>query len=67
MTYHKGRGIMFGDVHDVEVSEEGIDSQFFDALFAWNVERNRFFQLKFTTTKVSGPQITTGSGHEIQG
>ena len=45
MAYHKGRGIMFGGVHDVEQSEEGIDSEFFDQLLAWNIDRNRFFQL----------------------
>ncbi len=45
MAYHKGRGILSGGVHDVEESEEGIDSEFFNALFAWNVERNRYFQL----------------------
>ncbi|MCJ1395440.1 hypothetical protein MMC18_008326 [Xylographa bjoerkii] len=45
MAYHKGRGILFGGVHDVEESEEGIDSEFFDQLFAWNIERNRYFQL----------------------
>ena len=45
MTHHKGRGILFGGVHDVEESEEGIDSEFFDALFAWNIDRNRFFPL----------------------
>lgn len=45
MAYHKGLGILFGGVHDVEESEEGIESEFFDALYAWNIERNRFFQL----------------------
>ena len=45
MVYHKSRGISFGGVHDVEESEEGIDSEFFDTLFAWNVDRNRFFPL----------------------
>lgn len=45
MTYHKCRGILFGGVHDVEESEEGIDSEFFNGLFAWNIERNRFFPL----------------------
>ncbi|TAQ89778.1 hypothetical protein B7494_g1886 [Chlorociboria aeruginascens] len=45
MTHHKGRGILFGGVHDVEESEEGIDSEFFNALFAWNIERNRYFPL----------------------
>ncbi|KAI4189673.1 MAG: hypothetical protein LQ348_003768 [Seirophora lacunosa] len=44
-VYHKGRGISFGGVHDVEESEEGMDSEFFDTLLAWNIERNRFFQL----------------------
>lgn len=45
MVYHKGLGILFGGVHDVEESEEAIESEFFDALYAWNIERNRFFQL----------------------
>lgn len=45
MTWHKGRGILFGGVHDVEESEEGIDSEFFNQLFAWNIERNRFMPL----------------------
>ncbi|KAL8968702.1 MAG: hypothetical protein Q9183_002337 [Haloplaca sp. 2 TL-2023] len=44
-AYHKGRGIAFGGVHDVEASEEGMESEFFDTLFAWNIERNRCFQL----------------------
>lgn len=45
MAFHKGRGIMFGGVHDVEESEERIESEFFNGLFAWNIERNRFFPL----------------------
>ncbi|KAL2756812.1 hypothetical protein ACRALDRAFT_1049051 [Sodiomyces alcalophilus JCM 7366] len=45
MTYHKGRGILFGGVHDVEQSEDGMDSEFFRELFAWNIERNRFFPM----------------------
>lgn len=53
MAYHKGRGILFGGVHDVEESEEGIDSEFFDTLFAWNIERNRFFQLNLRRSKIT--------------
>ncbi|KAI0136061.1 galactose oxidase [Hypoxylon sp. NC0597] len=45
MAYHKGRGILFGGVHDVEQTEEGMDSEFFNQLYAWNIERNRFFPL----------------------
>ena len=50
-AYHKGRGIMFGGVHDVEESEEGIESEFFDQLFALNLERNRFFPLTLRRAK----------------
>ncbi|OAA64811.1 Kelch-type beta propeller [Cordyceps fumosorosea ARSEF 2679] len=32
MTYHKGRGILFGGVHDVEASEDGMESEFFNQL-----------------------------------
>lgn len=45
MAYHKGRGIAFGGVHDVEEDEEGIDSEFFNTLNAWNIDRNRYFGL----------------------
>ena len=51
MVYHKSRGICFGGVHDVEESEEGIDSEFFDTLFAWNIDRNRFFPLSLRRPK----------------
>ncbi|KAK3185344.1 Kelch repeat-containing protein 3 [Lecanicillium sp. MT-2017a] len=45
MTWHKGRGILFGGVHDVEQSEEGMESEFYNQMFAWNIERNRFMPL----------------------
>ena len=44
---------MFGGVHDVEESEEGIDSEFFDQLFAFNIERNRFFPLILRRRRVA--------------
>ncbi|KAG8532701.1 uncharacterized protein KY384_002578 [Bacidia gigantensis] len=50
-AFHKGRGIMFGGVFDIEDSEEGIESQFFDQLYTWNVERNRFFQLSLRRSR----------------
>lgn len=54
MAYHKGRGILFGGVHDVELTEEGIDSEFFDTLFAWNTDRNRFFPLSLRRPRAPG-------------
>lgn len=52
-AYHKGRGIMFGGVLDIEESEEGIDSEFFDQLFAFNIERNRFYPLILRRAKAA--------------
>lgn len=54
MAFHKGRGILFGGVHDVEESEEGIDSEFFNQLFAWNTDRNRFFPLALRKPRAAG-------------
>jgi hypothetical protein len=54
MAHHKGRGILFGGVKDVEESEEGIESEFFDGLFAYNVDRNRFFPLTLRRPKAAG-------------
>ena len=51
MAHHKGRGIMFGGVHDVEESEEGIESEFFNDLYVWNIDRNRFFTLTLRRPK----------------
>jgi hypothetical protein len=50
---------MFGGVHDVEMSEEGIDSEFFDTMFAWNLDRNRFFPLTLRRPKAAGKKQQT--------
>ena len=73
-AYHKGRGIMFGGVHDIEESEEGIDSEFFDQLFAFNIERNRFFPLILRRPKTAprkqiedrGPRRGRGKADEAE-
>lgn len=54
MAFHKGRGVAFGGVHDVEESEEGIESEFFNELFIWNIDRNRFFPLILRRPKSGG-------------
>lgn len=54
MAYHKGRGIMFGGVHDIELTEEGMDSDFFNALYVWSTDRNRFFQMNLRRPKAPG-------------
>lgn len=67
MAYHKGRGILFGGVHDVEESEEGIDSEFFDALFAWNIERNRYFQLTLRRARAAPRKPEEDRGYARRG
>jgi N-acetylneuraminic acid mutarotase len=53
MAFHKGRGVLFGGVHDVEESEEGIDSEFFNQMFVWNIERNRYMPLTLRRPKTN--------------
>lgn len=45
MAYHKGRGILFGGVYDFEETEESLESIFYNDLFSYNVESNRWFSL----------------------
>jgi hypothetical protein len=58
---------MFGGVHDVEESEEGIDSEFFNGLFAFNVDRNRFFPLTLRRPKTSAKKIMPDRGRRERG
>lgn len=58
MAHHKGRGICFGGVHDVEDSEEGIESDFFNELLIWNIDRNRFFPLALRKPKAGAKKQT---------
>jgi len=67
MAYHKGRGIQFGGVHDVEESEEGIESEFFNTLFVWNVERNRFFSLALRRPRQGAKKVVQQAGERNRG
>lgn len=67
MAYHKGRGIAFGGVHDVEQSEEGIDSEFFNQLFAYNIDRNRFFQLSLRRPRTSAKKVAAAAERSRRG
>ena len=47
----------------MEESEEGMDSEFFNQLFTWNIERNRFFPMglrKPRTQKKAGTEQRVG-------
>lgn len=51
MAFHKGRGIMFGGVHDAAETDESLESVFFNELYAWSTDRNRFFPLALRKPK----------------
>ena len=67
MAFHKGRGILFGGVHDVQESEEGIESEFFNGLFTWNVERNRFFPLALRKARAKPKGGAAGAEQRVGG
>lgn len=60
MAHHKGRGVFFGGVHDVEASEEGIESEFFQDLCVWNIDRNRMFPATLRRPKVGNKARNIG-------
>jgi N-acetylneuraminic acid mutarotase len=67
MCPHKGRGIMFGGVHDVEESEEGMESEFCNDLFAWNVDRNRYFPLALRRPRAQPKKRAAERGRRDRG
>lgn len=43
MVHHKGRGILFGGVFDFEETEESLESMFYNDLFTFQIETNRWY------------------------
>lgn len=67
MAFHRGRGIQFGGVHDVENSEEGIESEFYNTLYVWNIERNRFFPLALRRPRTGVKRATAAAERARRG
>lgn len=45
MVHHRGRGILFGGVYDTDETEESLSSTFFNSLYAYQIEQNKWFAL----------------------
>ena len=45
MVYHKGRGVLFGGVYDFEETEESLRSVFYNDLFTYQIESNRWYSM----------------------
>lgn len=53
MAHHKGRGILFGGVYDFEETEESLNSIFYNDLFNYNIETNRWYALNLRKSNQS--------------
>lgn len=45
MVPHKGRGVLFGGVYDFEETEESLDSNFYNDVFTYQINTNRWYSL----------------------
>lgn len=59
MTNHKGRGILFGGVYDEEETEDGLKSTFYNDLYAFQTEMNKWFSLKLRPPRKNAGQSQT--------
>lgn len=57
MTSHRGRGILFGGVYDTEETEESLESTFYNDLYAYQVEMNKWFALKLRAPRKKNQQL----------
>ncbi|KAL3231132.1 Kelch repeat-containing protein 3 [Nakaseomyces bracarensis] len=62
MAYHKNRGILFGGVYDYEETEESLESEFFNDLFSYQVESNRWYSLSIKSRKHNANNAVKKSG-----
>ena len=54
MTVYRNRAILFGGVHDEDGPRNDITSTFYKELYAFDMERRRWFQLKLRDSKAKG-------------
>lgn len=67
MVHHRGRGILFGGVYDTNETEESLESAFYNNLYAYQLEQNRWFSLQLRAPrkkKTSGNNNTNNKDNE---
>ncbi|KAJ2955639.1 hypothetical protein NQZ79_g8381 [Umbelopsis isabellina] len=53
MAVHKNKGILFGGVFDEDVSEEKLESTFYNELFTYQIDNGKWFPLNLRKSKAS--------------
>ncbi|VVT56754.1 uncharacterized protein SAPINGB_P005249 [Magnusiomyces paraingens] len=56
MTHHRGRGILFGGVFDHEDDDDRLSSTFYNDLYAYQTEMNKWFTLKLRSPRKRAAQ-----------
>ncbi|CCE65598.1 hypothetical protein TPHA_0M00200 [Tetrapisispora phaffii CBS 4417] len=64
MVHHKGRGILFGGVYDFEETEESLDSIFYNDLFSYQIESNRWYALQLRSQRKKVVRLNNKSSKE---
>lgn len=64
LVYHKNRGIMFGGVFDYEESEEQIDSDFYNNLYSYQIDSNRWHNMQLKPRRKKQIQVKEKSRDE---
>lgn len=47
-----GKGVMFGGVYDVEETEESLKSQFYNNVYSYHADTNRWYELRMRAARV---------------
>ncbi|ODV89040.1 hypothetical protein CANCADRAFT_3683 [Tortispora caseinolytica NRRL Y-17796] len=61
MAHHKGRGILFGGVYDTEETDENIESTFFNDVYIYTIDSNKWFPLRLKAPKKGKAAVSTKS------
>lgn len=64
MVYHRGRGVLFGGVFDVEETEESLDSVFYNNLYTYQIEQNKWFSLTLRAARKRMAQVVISKSQE---
>lgn len=64
MVHHRGRGVLFGGVFDTEETEESLESVFYNNLYAYQVEQNKWFSLSLRAARKRAAQVIKSKSDE---
>lgn len=64
MVHHRGRGVLFGGVFDTEETEESLESTFYNNLYAYQVEQNKWFSLTLRAPRKKAAQVIKSKSEE---